>query len=345
MSGPAGTGGRTVPRVSADNWAGRHPVLATGLTAAGGALAALAALWVSLPEVEGLSQGWPERTAYMRLRAEQGEKEGGELRIAYRPVPLSRIPGTVQRAVLVSEDAAFYSHGGFDRHEIEAAIRKAWREKSVARGASTITQQLARNLYLSPERSLLRKLREALIARKLERELGKGRIFELYLNVIELGPGTFGVDAASRRYFGVGITDVGAWQAAQLAATIPSPLRHNPATRTGRFRWRTNLVYRRAFGPEEEREEIVPPPDSIVIEVAPPVLPGMEPPELPAPDTAAVRAADDTAAERAARDTAAERAARDTVPARRDRDTAAVRPGHDTVPARGTATPPRPSGA
>lgn len=327
------------PSAPADNWAGRHPLLAALAAATGGLLLGLGLIWVSLPDVDDLSRGWPERTAYMRLRAEEAAKAGEELRIAYRPVPLSRIPATVQRAVLVSEDAAFYSHGGFDLHEIEGAIRKAWRERSVSRGASTITQQLARNLYLSPRRSLLRKAKEALIAWKLERELPKRRILELYLNVIEFGPGVFGVEAASLRYFGVGVAEIGPDEAVRLAATIPSPLRDNPATGTGRFRWRVGLVYRRAFGPEEEREEIIPPPDSLVIEVAPPGLPGGERPDLPAPDSAVT---DTTVPDTAAADTTA----RDTTPAARAAPPEAATPPPDTTAPDTTAlTRPGPSTA
>ena len=117
------------------------------------------------------------------------------------------------------------------------------------RGASTITQQLARNVYLSPRRAPTRKLREAFITRRLEKELPKSRILALYLNVIELGPGLFGVDAASREYFGIPVSAVSRRQAAMLAATIPSPLLDNPGTDTRRFRWRTDLIAGRAFAP------------------------------------------------------------------------------------------------
>jgi monofunctional biosynthetic peptidoglycan transglycosylase len=177
-------------------------------------------------------------------------RRGGPRRTARAPVPPGgsrRGARSLRRAVLVSEDAAFFDHSGFDWYELRAAIRKAWEEKEAPRGASTITQQLARNLYLSPRRSLSRKLREALITRRLERKLSKNRIFELYLSVIELGKGVFGVDAAARHYFGVPVSGASASQAAMLAATIPSPLRDNPATDTRRFRWRTDLIAGRAF--------------------------------------------------------------------------------------------------
>lgn len=263
-------------------WWRRHPVLTAILAVLVLAAAGLGLLLLSLPDVRGLERGFPERTAYMHLRIQEAEKRNEPLPVAHRPVPLSRIPAELQRAVLVAEDAGFYGHRGFDWHEIRASLEKAWRERRFPRGASTITQQLARNLYLSPRRTPLRKVREALIARKLERALGKRRILELYLNVMELGPGTFGVEAASRRYFGVGVSELTAWQAARLAAAIPAPLRHNPATDTRQFRWRADLVYRRAFGPLEEREEVVPPPPW-EIQVEEPGLPAPEP-GLPAPE-------------------------------------------------------------
>lgn len=206
-----------------------------------------ALLWLTSPDGSEYAEAWPERTAYMELRVRQAREEGRELAIRYRPVPLGSVPEPVRRAVRVSEDAAFYQHGGVDWHEVQAAVRKAWREEEAPRGASTLTMQLARNLYLSPERSPWRKLREVLIAVKMEGALEKRRIFELYLSVIELGPGVFGVEAASRHYWGVSVAALGPARAAELAATIPSPLRDNPSTASRRFVWRSSLVARRAF--------------------------------------------------------------------------------------------------
>ena len=205
-------------------------------------------LLLSLPNVTDLRTGWPDRTAFMERRLAEAESEGRPMPLRYDPVPLASIPESVLRAVLVSEDATFFRHAGFDLHEIGQALREAWEERTRPRGASTITQQLARNLYLSPDRNLLRKVREAVIAWRMEELLSKRRILELYLNVIELGPGVFGVEAASRSYFGRSVSSVTRTQAARLAATIPSPLLHNPATATGRFLWRERLVFQRAFG-------------------------------------------------------------------------------------------------
>jgi len=198
----------------------------------------------TLPDVGKLRTGWPQRTAYMERWLRGGEGRSVDV----RPVPLSRIPEPVRRAVLVSEDAGFYGHHGFDWYEVRAALRDAWERRRPPRGASTITQQLARNLYLSARRDPLRKLREALIARRLERELSKARILELYLNVIELGPGTYGVEAAARRYFGRSISEISRREAAAIAATIPSPRGNNPETATRAFRARAERAYIRAFG-------------------------------------------------------------------------------------------------
>lgn len=224
-------------------------------------------LWITLPDPRGYVSEWPERTAYME-RWLEGAEAGGRS-VEYRPVPLSRIPETLRRAVLVSEDAGFYGHGGFDWHEVGAAIREAWEEREMPRGASTITQQLARNLYLSPSRNPFRKLREALITRRIESRLSKNRILELYLSVIEFGPGVYGVEAASRRYFGKSVSALTRREAAELAATIPSPRGNNPATRTRSFQWRARLAYARAFG-GIEIDTLGAPPDTI--EVAPPTL-------------------------------------------------------------------------
>lgn len=256
----------------------RIAVLVTAVVAA----AALGAGAASLPDVSRLRGGWPDTTAYMELRIREARERGRQLGLRYRPVPLGRIPDRVRRAVLVSEDAAFYRHSGIDLRQVRAALEEAWRQGRLTRGASTITQQLARNLYLSPERSLARKLREAVIALRLESELSKDRILELYLNVIELGDGVFGVAAGSAHYFGRPIGAVSRRQAAMLAATVPAPRTDNPSTRTAEFRWRADLVYRRAFGPDGAD-----PADSIPADEVP-----VEPGTLPAPDSVPIPAAD-----------------------------------------------------
>ena len=213
--------------------------LLAGITHAAG-LAALV-LYLALPDVRPYAERFPERTAFMRLRA----AEPGGAPIRTEPVALERIDSTLVRAVLVSEDAAFYQHRGVDWHELGQAVLEAWRESGRIRGASTLTQQLARNLYLSPERSLGRKLVELFIARRLERDLSKRRILELYLNVAEWGPGLFGVEAAARAYYGVPAASLTPSQAAGLAATLPHPLTANPRVNSDRLQWRAALILER----------------------------------------------------------------------------------------------------
>lgn len=205
---------------------------------------------------------------------------------------MDRVPDHVQRAVRVAEDAMFYRHGGVDWHEVRASLRGWWSDEERLRGASTITMQLARNLYLSPERSLLRKVRETLMAHRLEDRLPKQRILELYLNVVELGPGVFGVEAAARHYWGVSASGLDRRRAAELAATLPAPLVDNPATRTRRFLWRADLIQRRAFGADTLRA--VTGEDTLGADT------GRGP--LPAPDTVTP---DTTARDTAARDSTA----------------------------------------
>jgi monofunctional biosynthetic peptidoglycan transglycosylase len=160
-----------------------------------------------------------------------------------RWVPYSRISVSLRRAVLVTEDSAFFEHDGIDLEQIKQSIQDNI-EKGRVRGASTITQQLAKNLYLSPARTPWRKLREWAIARRLERELPKRRILELYLNVVEFGPRTYGVEAAARRYFGKPASALAPSEAATLAAMIPSPRIYDPLRHPGRVERRARRIRR-----------------------------------------------------------------------------------------------------
>ena len=137
------------------------------------------------------------------MRAAEAARDGKSTRRVQRWVPYSRISQNLKRAVLVAEDAAFWDHEGVDLEELRKSIEINWEQGRAVRGASTITQQLAKNLYLSPSRNPLRKLRELIIARRLEAALPKARIFEIYLNVIEWGDGIWGAEAAARTYFGI----------------------------------------------------------------------------------------------------------------------------------------------
>jgi len=147
--------------------------------------------------------------------------------------------------VLVAEDINFFSHEGFETTEMRAAVRDAVARRRMPRGASTVTQQLAKNLWLSPSRNPLRKLEEAILTRQLERHLDKRRILELYLNVVELGPGIYGAEAATRHYYGVPASDLEPAQAAHLAASLSRPSSWNPARSSPGYERRISLILRR----------------------------------------------------------------------------------------------------
>ncbi|MEP6943189.1 MAG: monofunctional biosynthetic peptidoglycan transglycosylase [Betaproteobacteria bacterium] len=175
----------------------------------------------------------PRETAFMALRLGELRDKDPQAKLQYTWVPYDRISVNLKRAMIAAEDAKFVEHEGFDWDGIQRALDKNERKGRVVAGGSTITQQLAKNLFLSGSRSYLRKGEEALITLMLEAVLDKRRIFELYLNVIEWGNGVFGCEAASRRYFGVPASQLSADQAARLAAMAPNPRHYerNPASR------------------------------------------------------------------------------------------------------------------
>ena len=176
-------------------------------------------LWRSLPDVTFLALENPKVTALMTERS-------GARQLSW--MPLAELSQQLPQAVLMGEDAGFYIHSGFDTHEMKEAFKRNWEEGRTVRGASTITQQLAKNLFLSTERSYTRKLKEAVLTYRLEKALSKERILEIYLNVIEWGDGVYGAEAASRDVFGKSASRLSAVEAATLAAMIPSPLRLDP---------------------------------------------------------------------------------------------------------------------
>lgn len=189
-------------------------------------LAALGAgLWLSLPDPASVRAANPRTTAVIEQRRAEARAHGRSLRVQQRWVGLDRISPALVSAVLVSEDARFYAHGAFDWVEVEAAADDSFRAGRALRGASTLTQQLAKNLWLGTERSAWRKAKEAVLAVKLERAVPKRRILALYLNVAEWGDGVFGAEAAARARFGVAAADLTPAQAALLAAMLPAPRR------------------------------------------------------------------------------------------------------------------------
>ncbi len=207
-------------------------------------LAAAALFWLTLPDVTPLARDWPKTTAFMERRKAQLAREGKPNRLEWTPVPLSRIAPAMQRAAIVAEDARFWEHDGVDWDAMRGAMEKNLEKGALKVGGSTITQQLAKNLYLSPARTPWRKLREFAIARRLERALPKKRILELYLNIIEFGPRTFGIEAAAQRYMGKSARDLSREEAATLAAVIPSPRIYDPVTHKDRVARRAQRILR-----------------------------------------------------------------------------------------------------
>ena len=207
----------------------------------------VAVLWVAWevatwPEVARLARERPATTAFIERYRAQARAHGRPDRVAWAWAPYGAISRDVKRAVLVAEDIGFFSHRGFDLAELEVALRESLRDAELPRGASTITQQLAKNLWLTPSRNPWRKVKEALLTWQLERALGKRRILELYLNVVELGPGLYGVESASRRYFGRGAAELGPEEAAQLAAALPRPTEWHPGVASPAYQRRVALI-------------------------------------------------------------------------------------------------------
>jgi len=226
---------------------GRHVRLVLRSLAAVPAIgfALLAYLYLTLPDVRSLKTTNPTTTAFMDLRDREARDKGRQPRRVQRWVSYSRVSQDLKRAVLVAEDDAFWQHEGVDLEQLQESLGTDWTRGRFVRGGSTITQQLAKNLYLSPSKNPLRKLRELIIARRLEAELKKARILELYLNVIEWGDGVYGVEAATRAYFHISAAELGPPEAALLAAAIVNPRLLNPARPTARLVRRQQLILRR----------------------------------------------------------------------------------------------------
>ena len=203
-------------------------------------------LWLlTMPDVAALRATNPTVTALMEARQAQAEAQGRTLGRHWMWVPLARISLYLRQAVVAAEDASFFTHEGFDWEGIKEAAKYNIEAGELKRGGSTITQQLAKNLYLSSERSLFRKAREALITRSLEHHLTKERILELYLNVAEWGQGVYGAEAAARHHFKKSSRDLTADEAAWLAAILPSPRRYDPLRKTTALTRRYERVLRR----------------------------------------------------------------------------------------------------
>jgi len=225
--------------------------LAGAVLLAGAAAVLLVQFWF-LAQVLWLARNDPASTAFMdarletlRARAALAGKHPDETRLAHVWVPYGRISPQLKRAVIAAEDARFLEHAGLDWEAIERAIDKNQKRGRVVAGASTITQQLAKNLFLSGERSWIRKAQEAVIAWMLEATLSKRRILELYLNVAEWGEGVFGAQAAAEVHFGTHPGALSARQAAWLAAVLPSPRRYARGYTTPYLERRVEVILQR----------------------------------------------------------------------------------------------------
>ncbi|MEO8195828.1 MAG: biosynthetic peptidoglycan transglycosylase [Thermoanaerobaculia bacterium] len=184
--------------------------------------------WITWPDVARLAREVPKSTAFIERYRERQREAGKPDRVAWQPVPYARISPELKLAVLVAEDIDFFSHHGFAVAELKKAVAEAWEDKEMPRGASTLTQQLAKNLWLSPSRNPLRKVKEALLTRSLEKHLAKRRILELYLNVVEFAPGVYGAEAAAQRFFGKPAAGLSRQEAAALAGSLPKPSSWHP---------------------------------------------------------------------------------------------------------------------
>jgi monofunctional biosynthetic peptidoglycan transglycosylase len=202
-------------------------------------------VYLTLPDVRALRTANPATTAFIELRAAEARTKGRTPRRVQQWVRYNRVSADLKRAVLVAEDDAFWQHEGVDFDQLQESLEIDWVRGRWLRGGSTITQQLAKNLYLSPSKNPIRKLRELIIARRLEAELTKSRILELYLNVIEWGDGVYGVEAAARTYFQQPASALGPVESAALAASIVNPRQMNPARPTPRLLRRQQLILRR----------------------------------------------------------------------------------------------------
>lgn len=207
-----------------------------------GAVAFVAAYFV-YPDVGRYATKNPDKTAFMQWREAQWAEKGEKKRITQRWVPIGQVSPALLKAVLIGEDDKFYQHEGFDYEALEQAFEKNMKAGRFKAGASTISQQLTKNLFLSPEKSLTRKLKEAILTWRLERALTKRRILELYVNVAEWGDGIFGVEAAARHYFKKPASQLSTMEAARLAAVLPNPIRFNALSDQKYVTFRANLIH------------------------------------------------------------------------------------------------------
>jgi monofunctional glycosyltransferase len=234
-TGKASTVGKKAP--ARGGWLGRLLLLAFL-----GLVAFASYEYASLPSAEPLLKQNPKTTALIEQRAEEAREAGQKPRRRQSWVGLSGVSKHAIDAVLLSEDAGFYLHEGVDTKELENALEDAMRKGKLGRGASTITQQLAKNLWLSTDRSLLRKGKELILAHRLEEALPKNRILTIYLNVVEWGNGVYGIEAAAREHFGISASELSAAQGAILASMLPAPRKRSPTSGSKALKKRAHWI-------------------------------------------------------------------------------------------------------
>lgn len=238
------------------------------------ALVGSMAVYFVYPNVGKLKKENPKKSAFMEYREAEWAEKGKKIKIAQYWVPLGSISPALVKAVLIGEDDKFYQHEGFDFDAMQKAIEKDIAEKKFKFGGSTISQQLAKNLYLTPSKNPVRKVKEAILTWRIENTLSKKRILELYLNVAEWGEGIFGIEAAARHYYGKSAAGLSPYEAARLAAVLPNPRKFNPLGQSRYVENRSRIIYgimqRRGIAPpdldeisEYKTESAVPEPPGI----------------------------------------------------------------------------------
>ncbi|MDI6801873.1 MAG: monofunctional biosynthetic peptidoglycan transglycosylase [Thermodesulfovibrionales bacterium] len=205
--------------------------------------ALIIAYYLIFPNVSKLKRENPKKTSFMEYREREWKKTGKKIKIRQAWVQLSQISPYLIKAVLIAEDDKFYKHEGFDFEAIQEAIDKDIKEKKFKFGGSTISQQLAKNLYLTPSKNPARKIREAILTWRIEKNLSKKRILELYLNVAEWGEGIFGIEAASLHYYAKSASDITPEESARLASVLPNPIKYTPVGDSTYVENRSRIIY------------------------------------------------------------------------------------------------------
>ncbi len=231
------------------------------------------AYYFFFPDIAALRKGTIKKTSFMEYREREWQREGKKIKIRQVWTHLSQISPFLIKAVLIAEDDKFWKHEGFDFEAMEKAAEKDIREKKFKFGASTISQQLAKNLYLSPSKNPLRKVKEAVLTWRMEKKLTKRRILELYLNVAEWGEGIFGIEAASRYYYGKPASALGPEEAARLASVLPNPIKYNPRGTSRYVANRSRIIYnimvKRGIVIPQYEEVMTTPPDKDTLDNTP----------------------------------------------------------------------------